>query len=110
MNVSCEYSAVRFWGKVGSLYRAKSLLSNLFLQKKLFHLRVDENENVIDNLNVHNTLVSQITSIGIKTAEEDKCITLLCSFLNSLDILIIAIGNSSQETLKFDEIVLSLLS
>ena len=85
-------------------------MNNLFLQKKLFHLRMDENDTVTEHLNVYNTLVSQITSVGIKMAEEDKCITLLCSLLDSWDNLIAAIGSSSQETLKFDEIVSSLLS
>ena len=42
--------------------------------------------------------------------EEDKCITLLCSFLDSQDNLIVAIGSASQATLKFNEIVSSLLS
>ena len=57
-----------------------------------------------------NTLVSQITFVHIKMAEEDKCITLLCSLPDSLDNLIVAIGSSNQTTLKFDEIVSSLLS
>ena len=43
-------------------------------------------------------------------AEEDKCITLLCSLSDSWVNLIVAIGSSSQATLKFDEIVSSLLS
>ena len=42
--------------------------------------------------------------------EEDKCITLQCSFSDSWDNLIVAIGSSRQATLKFDEIVSSLLS
>ena len=42
--------------------------------------------------------------------EEDKCITLLCSLPDSWDNLIIAIGSAIQATLKFDEIVSSLLS
>ena len=41
--------------------------------------------------------------------EEDKCITLFCSLPDSWDNLIVAIGSASQETLKFDEIVSSLL-
>ena len=59
--------------------------------------------------NAYNTLVSQTTFVGIKMAEEDKCITLLRSLSNSWDNLIVAIGRSSQATLKFDEIVSSLL-
>ena len=110
LNVCSEYSAVNLWAKLGSLYQSKSLVNKLFLQKKLFHLRMDENDTVIEHLNAYNTLVIQITSVGIKMAEEDKCITLLCSLPDSWDNLIVAIGSSSQATLKFDEIVSSLLS
>ena len=52
----------------------------------------------------------QRTSVGIKMDEEDKCITLLCSLPDSWDNLIVAIGSSSQVTLKFDVIVSSLMS
>ena len=42
-------------------------------------------------------------------AGEDKCITLLCSLADFWDNLIVAIGSASQVTLKFDEIMSSLL-
>ena len=71
---------------------------------------MDENDTVIEHLNVYNTLASQITYVGIKMAEEDQFITLLCSLPDSRDNLIVAIGSASQATLKFDEIVSSLLS
>ena len=98
LNVSGEDIAVNLWEKLGSLYQSKSPVNKLFLQKKLFHLRMDENDTVTEHLNVYNTLVSQITYVGIKMAEEDKFITLLCSFPNSWDNLIVAIGSSSQAT------------
>ena len=41
--------------------------------------------------------------------EEDKCITLLFSLPDSRDNLIISIGSATKATLKFDEIVSSLL-
>ena len=100
LNISSEDSAIKLWGKLGSLYQSKSLVNKLFLQEKLFHLRMDENDTVTEHLNVYNTLVSHITSVGIKMAEEDKCITLLCYFPNSRDNLIVAIGSASQATLK----------
>ena len=77
LNVSSEYSGVKLWEKLGSLYQSKSLVN------KLFHLRMDENDTVIEHLNVYNTLASQITYVGIKMVEEDKCITLLCSLSDS---------------------------
>ena len=109
LNVSGEDSALKLWEKVGSLYQSKYLVNKLFLQKKLFQLRMDENDTVTEHLNVYNTLESQITSVGIKMVEEDKCITLLYSLSDSWDNLIVAIGSSSQATLKFNEIVSSLL-
>ena len=42
--------------------------------------------------------------------EEDKCITLLCSLLDSWDNLVVGIGSSTMSTLKFEVIVSSLLS
>ena len=42
--------------------------------------------------------------------EEDKCITLLCSLPDSWDNLVVAIGSSTKSTLKFEDIVSSLLS
>ena len=71
---------------------------------------MDENDTVTEHLNVYNNLVIQITSIGIKMDEQDKFITLLCSLLDSWDNLIVSIGSASQTTLKFDEVVSSLLS
>ena len=42
--------------------------------------------------------------------EEDKCITLLCSLPDSWDNIIVVIGSSTKSTLKFVDIVASLLS
>ena len=95
LNVSGEDSAVKLWEKLGSLYQSKSLVNKLFLQKKLFHLIMDENDTITEHLNIYNTLVSQITFVGIKMAEEYQYITLLCSLSDSWDNLIVAIGSSS---------------
>ena len=53
---------------------------------------------------------NSITSVDIKMEKEDKCITLLLYFLDSWDNLIVAICTATQTTLKFDEIVASMLS
>ena len=58
LNVSGEDSAVKLWQKLGSLYQSKSIMNKLFLQNKLFHLRMDENDTIIEHLYVYNTLVS----------------------------------------------------
>jgi hypothetical protein len=55
-------------------------------------------------------LVSQLVSVNITIAEEDKCITLLCSLPDSWDNLVVAIGSTTQSTLKYEDVVSSLLS
>ena len=60
------------------------------------------------NLNVFNTVVSQLSSVDTKISDEDKCISLLCSLPDSWDSLVIAIG-SNATALQFDEIVSALL-
>jgi len=68
-----------------------------------------DGDSVKEHLNAFNTVVSQLASIDIKILDEDKCISLLCSLLDSWDSLVIAIG-SNATTLQFDEIVSSLLT
>jgi hypothetical protein len=43
-------------------------------------------------------------------AEEYKCITLLCSLLDSWDNLVVAIGSTTQSTLNYEDVVASFLS
>jgi hypothetical protein len=74
------------------------MVNKLFLRKKLYHLRMEDGDSVTEHLNALNTLVSQLVSINITIAEEDKCITLLCSLSDSWDNLIVAIVNSQSKT------------
>ena len=96
------------WVKLGTLYQSKSLVNNLFLQKKLYKLKMKDGDLVTEHLNAFNIVVSQLLSVDIKISNEDKCITLLCSLPDSWDRLAIAIG-SNATALLFDEIVSSLL-
>jgi hypothetical protein len=110
LNVSGESTAKELWDKLGNLYQSKSLVNKLFLRKKLYHLRMEDGDSVTEHLNAFNTLVSQLGSVNIMIAEEDKCITLLCSLPDSWDNLVVAIGSTTQSTLKYEDVVASLLS
>jgi hypothetical protein len=110
LNVLGESIAKELWDKLGNLYQSKSLVNKLFLRKKLYHLRMEYGDSVTEHLNAFNTLVSQLGSINITIAEEDKCISLLCSFLDSWDNLVVVINSTTQSTLKYEDVVASLLS
>ena len=109
LNVSREAIAKVLWDKLGTLYQSKSLVNKLFQWKMFYNLRMKDGDSVTNHMNAFNTVVSQLSSIDIKISDEDKCISLLCSLLDSWDSLVIAIG-SNATTLQFDEIVSSLLT
>jgi hypothetical protein len=71
---------------------------------------MEDGDSMIEHLNSFNTLVSQLGSVNIMIAEEDKCITFLCSLPDSWDNLVVAIGSTTQSTLKYEDVVASLLS
>ena len=109
MNVSGEATVKALWDKLGTLYQSKSLVNKLFLWKKMYNLRMKDRNSVTENLNTFNIVPSQLASLDIKISDEDKCISLLCSLLDSWDSVVIAIGRNAT-ALQFDEIVSALLT
>jgi hypothetical protein len=109
LNVLDEDSTKKLWDKLGSLYQSKSLLNKLFLRKKMCILRMSEGSSVTKHLNVFNTIIIQLSCVDIKIIEEEKCISLLCSFPDSWESLVMAIGRNSI-TLVIEYMVASLLS
>eukprot|EP00253_Pinus_taeda_P026369 PITA_26369 len=96
LNVSREATAKALWDKLGTLYQSKSLVNKLFLRKKLYNPRMKDGDSVTKNFNAFITVVSQLSSVDIKSSDEDKCISLLCSLPDSRDSLVITIGRSQN--------------
>ena len=61
---------------------------------------MEDGDSVTEHLNAFNTLVIQLGSFNITIAEEDNCITLLCSLRDSWDNLFVEIGSTTESTLK----------
>jgi hypothetical protein len=56
---------------------------------------MSEGVYITKHLNDFNIIISQLSSVDIKSTEEKKCIILLCSFPDSSDIVVMAIGSNS---------------
>jgi hypothetical protein len=69
-----------------------------------------EGTKVVDHLNTFITLIVQLTSMEVKFEDEDKAITLLCSFPESWDNLVTSISFSSVDVLDYDSVVGALLA
>jgi len=54
-------------------------VNKLFLQKKLYLLRMKEGDLVTEHLDAFNILISQLVSVGIGVTEEERCFSILCS-------------------------------
>jgi hypothetical protein len=108
LNVSGEDLAKKLWDKLGSLYKSKYLVNNLFLRKKLYLLRMSEGSSVNEHLNLFNTIISQLSFVDIKIIEEEKCVSLLCSWPNSWDSLVVVVWSNST-ALVLEDVVASLL-
>jgi hypothetical protein len=81
--VSEEATTKDLWDKLGKLYQFKSLVNKIFLRKKLYNPRIRDGDLVAEHLNSFNIVVSQLVSVKIKISDADKCISLLCSLLDS---------------------------
>ena len=84
-------------------------MNKLFLQKKLYIPRMSDGNMITKKLNAFNTIINQEFSVDIKLIiEEEKCISLLFSLLDSWESLVVAIGRNNT-TLKLNDVVVALL-
>lgn len=109
LNVSKEKTTYALWNWIGEIYQPKIMVNKLYLKQKLFSLKMREGESIAENLNSFNLVLSQLASIDVNVEEEDKCIMLLCSLLESLDNFILSI-TANMEDRKMDALVATLLS
>jgi len=65
---------------------------------------------IVEYLNDFNTLLCQLTSIGVKMDEKDKAVTLLCSLPDSWDYVVTSISFSTTDVLEYDSMVSALLT
>jgi hypothetical protein len=64
---------------------------------------------ITEHQNAFNTIISQLLYVDIKITKEEKCISLLCSLLDSWDRLVMATWSNST-TLVLEDVVAYLLS
>jgi len=96
-------------GKLETLYMTKSLTNLIYLKRKLYSLQMKEGTNIVEHLNVVNTLIFQLSNMEVKFQEKDNSITLFCSLLESWDHFVTSISLRTTKFLEFDSVVWALL-
>lgn len=108
LNFHEEKTLKLLWNKLGDMYQGKSLVNNLFLRKNLYSLKMEEGVSIVDHLNTFNMIFYQLGFVGVKIEDEDRCMLLLCSFPDTWDHVVMAIG-STRTNFKMEDVVASLL-
>ena len=80
--------------------------------KRLFNMKMLENELIVDHLNEFNMVTSQLSSIGVKFDDDVRALLILCSLPEIWNGLVMAVSNfvSGSSTLMFDDVVSVILS
>ena len=84
-SVAEKITAKEIWDTLTKLYEAKSLHNKIFLERKLYTLRMTKSTTVIDHINTLKTLFSQLTTLCHNIKENERTELLLQSLPDSYD-------------------------
>ena len=93
-NISRRKTTKELMAARSKMYEKPSASNKIFLMKKLFNLKMVDNESITEHLNEFNTLTSQLESIGINFNEKIRVPVLLSSLPETWDGLMMAMSNS----------------
>ena len=96
---------------LSQMYEKPSVTNKVFLMKKLFCLKMQENGSVAEYLNTFNSNTAQLDTMEIIFADEIRALLILSGLPESWETLVVALSNSSSTAkLRFDDVTCTLLS
>ena len=67
---------------------SKSLMNKLYLNQRLYGLKMQEGSNLAQHVNIFNQIFTNLVRVDVKIEDEDKVIILLCSLPPSYEHLV----------------------
>ena len=94
------------------LYEKPSASNKVFLMKHLFNMKMSKGGSVADHLNEFNTVISQLSHVGVNFDDEVRELLILSSFPKNQNSLVMAVSNYvyGSNTFKFDDVFDVILS
>ncbi|VFQ61495.1 unnamed protein product [Cuscuta campestris] len=83
-----EESPAAIWEKLEKLYMAKSLTNKLLLKRRLYRLRMEDEDTLVGHMNVFNGLIDELKRVDVKINEEDQALLLLNSLPDSYEVYV----------------------
>ena len=97
------------WKKLADQYQAKTWANKLSLRRKLFGLRLSENQPVQDHIKSMVEIFDELAIIGYPVEEEDRVVQILTSLPESYNMLVTAL-EASPEVPKLEIVTERLLN
>ena len=100
---------VEVWRKLCDQFQAKTWANKLSLRRKLFGLRLSENQPVQDHIKSMVEIFDELAIIGYPVEEEDRVVQILTSLPESYNMLVTAL-EASPEVPKLEIVTERLLN
>lgn len=105
---SCKTPA-EAWAKLCNIHEAKSLVNILFLRRKFFTIKMEENDDMLAHINKVKALADQLNGADVNITDGDIVMTLLESLPPSYEYLIVAMESRPIAELTLDYVTSRLL-
>ncbi|KAE8721388.1 hypothetical protein F3Y22_tig00016106pilonHSYRG00031 [Hibiscus syriacus] len=97
------------WKKLESQFMFKSLTTKLYLKQRLYGLKMQNDHDLAQHVNLFNQIISNLARLDVKIEDEDKAMILLCSLPPSYEHMVTTL-TYGKETIKVEEITTALLA
>jgi hypothetical protein len=88
------------------VHEGKIIGNKLFLQRKVFIIKMQKGEDLLVHINMVKALADQLRSIEVKIVDEDVYMVLLTSLSPSFDNLITNLESMSTKDVDFQFIII----
>ncbi|KAE8708629.1 Cyclic nucleotide-gated ion channel 1 [Hibiscus syriacus] len=95
--------------KLESQFMSKSLTTKLYLKQRLYGLKMQDDHDLAQHVNVFNQIVSDLARLDVKIEDEDRAMILLCSLPPSYEHMVTTL-TYGKETINVEEITAALLA
>ncbi|KAE8674058.1 hypothetical protein F3Y22_tig00111769pilonHSYRG00329 [Hibiscus syriacus] len=95
--------------KLESQFMSKSLTTKLYLKQRLYGLKMQDDHDLAQHVNVFNQIVSDLARLDVKIEDEDRAMILLCSLPSSYEHMVTTL-TYGKETINVEEITAALLA
>ena len=92
-----ESKAHELWEKIGIMFQNKNVVNRVSVFWKLVRLKYQDGSNMAEHMNAFQGLINRATSIEVRLVDEVLALLLLCSLLDSCQMLDVTLGYDRPE-------------